>query len=94
MLREIERAGIFAQTAAFANSGRVALSGNGPANMVQGQSVSGGFFQTMGIRAAAGRLLGPNDDTPSAEPVMRYSTTVIGRVHLAVRGTRWAARLN
>jgi predicted permease len=70
MFREIAQARIFSGTAAFANSGRVALSGNGPATMVDGQSVSGDFFRTLGIKAAAGRLLTAADDTPSAEPVV------------------------
>src|SRR5262249_12866321 len=51
-------------------SGRVAISGNATATMVGGQLVSGDFFQTMGLKAAVGRLLTPADDTPSAEPVV------------------------
>ncbi|HEX7121836.1 MAG TPA: ABC transporter permease [Gemmatimonadaceae bacterium] len=32
--------------------------------------VSGNYFDVMGLRALAGRLIGPNDDGPSAAPVM------------------------
>src|SRR2546429_4815728 len=33
------------------------ISGNGPASMISGQLVSGDFFNTLGLRAAAGRVL-------------------------------------
>src|SRR5205085_11758757 len=44
--------------------------GNGPATTAQGQLVSGDFFRTLGLKAAAGRLLLPSDDSPSATPVI------------------------
>src|SRR5437899_8339522 len=69
MFREIAQANVFSATAAFANSGRLNLTGNGPATVINGQLVSGGFFRTMGLQAAAGRLLDAADDTPSAAPV-------------------------
>jgi len=69
MFREIARANVFSRTAAFANSGRLTLTGNGPATVINGQLVSGEFFRTMGLKAAAGRLLEAGDDTPSAAPV-------------------------
>jgi len=69
MFREIVQANVFSATAAFANSGRLNLSGNGPATVINGQLVSGDFFRTMGLNAAAGRLLDTADDTPSAAPV-------------------------
>ena len=69
MFREIAQANVFGATAAFANSGRLNLTGNGPATVINGQLVSGEFFRTMGPKAAAGRLFVAADDTPSAAPV-------------------------
>lgn len=69
MYREIAGANIFSGTAAFANSGRLDLTGNGPASVISGQLVSGDFFHTMGLKAAVGRLIDASDDTPAAAPV-------------------------
>jgi predicted permease len=69
MFREIAQANIFSGTAAFANAGRLNLTGNGPATVINGQLVSGDFFRTMGLKPAIGRLLDATDDTPSAAPV-------------------------
>jgi macrolide transport system ATP-binding/permease protein len=68
--------GIFASVAAFAAADRLDLSGNGPADTVeQGEYVSGRYFETLGVAAATGRLIGENDDTPAATPaiVLSYS---------------------
>ena len=69
MFREIAQANVFSGTAAFANAGRMNLTGNGPATVVNGQLVSGDFFRTMGLKPALGRLLDTADDTPSGAPV-------------------------
>jgi predicted permease len=69
MYREIAGANIFSGTAAFANSGRLDLTGNGSASVISGQLVSGDFFHTMGLKAAVGRLIDASDDTPAAAPV-------------------------
>jgi predicted permease len=69
MFREIAQTNIFSATAAFANSGRLNLTGNGPATVINGQLVSGDFFRTMGLKAAAGQLFDAADDAPSAAPV-------------------------
>ncbi|HEY6945725.1 MAG TPA: ABC transporter permease [Candidatus Acidoferrum sp.] len=69
MLREIRNANHFSGVAAFANTGPLALTGNGPASMISGQLVSGDFFQTLGLKAAAGRVLEMSDDSPTAAPV-------------------------
>src|SRR5579863_3278736 len=69
MFREIAQANAFSGTAAFANAGRLNLTGNGPAAVINGQLVSGDFFRTMGLRAALGRLFDAADDTPAAAPV-------------------------
>jgi predicted permease len=67
--REIERANIFSGAGAFVDLGTMYLSGVGSATTVDAEAVSGSFFHAMGIRAAAGRLVEPADDTPSAEAV-------------------------
>ena len=60
----------FSSVAAFANAGQIDLSGNGTASVLRGQAVSGGFFPLLGVRAAAGRLIAPSDDSVSAPPVV------------------------
>src|SRR5215472_4896887 len=62
--------GAFSGVAAFANAGQIDLSGNGTASVLRGQAVSGGFFPLLGIRAAAGRLIAPSDDSISEQPVV------------------------
>lgn len=69
MFREVEQAKVFSGMAAFANAGRLDLAGNGPATVISGQVVSGGFFRTLGVKASAGRVLQPSDDSPSATSV-------------------------
>jgi len=69
LFREIAQANVFGATAAFANSGRLNLTGNGPATVINGQIVSGDFFRTMGLKPTAGRLFEVDDDKPSAAPV-------------------------
>src|SRR5882724_2638816 len=69
MFREIAQANVFSATAAFANSGRLNLTGNGPSTVINGQLVSGDFFRTMGLKATAGGLFDAADDAPSAAPV-------------------------
>src|SRR6266566_4184858 len=69
MFREIRNTNQFSGVAAFANAGPLALTGNGPASMISGQLVSGDFFNTLGLRAAAGRVLELSDDSPTAAPV-------------------------
>jgi len=60
---------VFSGLGEFAGAGAMNLSGNGPASRVNAQYVSGDFFQTLGVSAAAGRLIEPFDDTPSANSV-------------------------
>ena len=69
IFRKVAQADVFSGTAAFANAGRLNLSGNGPATIINGQLVSGDFFRTMGLKAALGRLIDANDDTPAAAAV-------------------------
>ena len=60
----------FSSVAAFAYAGQIDLSGNGTASVLRGQAVSGGFFPLLGVRAAAGRLIVPSDDSVSAPAVV------------------------
>lgn len=69
MFREIAQANAFSGTAAFANTGRLNLTGNGAATIITGQLVSGDFFRTMGLKPAIGRLFEAADDAPAAAPV-------------------------
>ena len=69
MFREMEQAKVFSGVAAFANAGRLDLAGNGPASVISGQVVNGDFFRTLGVKAFAGRVLQPSDDSPSAASV-------------------------
>ena len=65
---------LFSDVAAMAGGGRINLSGNGPATILNGaQLVSGSFFQTIGIPASMGRTLLPADDDVSAPAVMVIS---------------------
>jgi predicted permease len=61
---------VFSNVAAFTGGGQLDLSGNGPAQMVRGEFVSGGYFQTLGVRAHLGRLISSADDKPDAPAVM------------------------
>jgi len=47
--------------------------GNAVATSLHGEFVSGNYFSTLGLGAYAGRVLGENDDTPSAAPTMVLS---------------------
>jgi predicted permease len=67
---EVKRSGQFGDVAGFASAGSIAISGNGQAESVRGQVVTGNFFSVLGIRPAAGRLLNPSDDDRSAPPVV------------------------
>ena len=64
---------IFSNVGAFAGTGRFNITGNGPASTARAQYVSGGYFETLGVRQAIGRLFQPSDDTPSSAPVVVLS---------------------
>jgi predicted permease len=65
---------LFSGVAAMAGAGRINLSGNGPATIINtAQRVSGSFFPTLGIGAFAGRTILPSDDNVSAPAVMVIS---------------------
>jgi predicted permease len=72
--KAVKEANIFSGLAGFAGFTRLSLSGNGPATMINNaELVSGGFFQTIGTKAAIGRTLLPSDDSPEAAPVLMLS---------------------
>src|SRR5256885_11952002 len=61
--------GAFSTVAALCGNVGLNLRGNGPATFVQGEMVSGDFFDALGVGAAVGRTFGTSDDTPGAAPV-------------------------
>jgi predicted permease len=70
MLKEIrEHAGVFSSVGAFAGPAQLDLTGNGTASIARGEIVSGDYFQTLGVQAAAGRTIEPRDEQPGAEAV-------------------------
>jgi predicted permease len=70
MFQEIAgRKDLFSSAMAFAGPQQIDLSGNGPASIAQGELVSGNYFETLGVRAALGRTLQPQDEKPDATAV-------------------------
>ncbi|HVC91844.1 MAG TPA: ABC transporter permease, partial [Acidobacteriaceae bacterium] len=70
MFQEIAgRKDLFSSAMAFAGPVQMDLSGIGPANIAQGELVSGNYFETLGVRAALGRTLQPEDQKPRAPAV-------------------------
>jgi predicted permease len=59
----------FSSVAAFAGPAQVDLSGNGTASMANAELVSGDYFQTLGVPAAMGRTIQPDDERDGAEAV-------------------------
>jgi predicted permease len=59
---------VLANAMAFAGPYQMDLAGNGAAAMVQGNVVSGSYFQTLGVSPALGRTLVPDDEKPGATP--------------------------
>ena len=59
----------FSSVAAFAGPAQVDLSGNGTASMVHAELISGDYFQTLGVPAALGRTIQPDDEREGAEAV-------------------------
>ncbi len=65
---------LFSGTAAYSHTGDISLSGNGPASVINSaEYVSGGFFPTLGVSAAAGRTIQPDDDSDNAPAVVMLS---------------------
>jgi predicted permease len=60
---------VFSNVGAFAGPAQLDLSGNGTASIARGEIVSGDYFQTLEVQAAAGRTIEPSDERPGAEAV-------------------------
>jgi predicted permease len=70
MFKQIrEHAEVFSSVGAFAGPAQLDLTGNGAASIARGEVVSGDYFQTLGVQAAAGRTIEPSDERPGAEAV-------------------------
>ncbi len=67
-----QQADAFSDLAAFTYGNVVNLNvGNGEAERVSASPVTGNYFPMLGLRPAAGRLFGPEDDvTPGGHPLM------------------------
>jgi predicted permease len=64
-----EHAEAFSNVGAFAGPAQLDLTGNGTASITRAEIVSGDYFQTLGVQAATGRTIEPNDERPGAEAV-------------------------
>jgi predicted permease len=69
-LEDVRKLGLFSGLAEFAGAMPITVSGNGEAHHANAQYVNGDYFQTLGVGAALGRVLTPNDDLPSAPAVV------------------------
>ncbi|MBV9183704.1 MAG: ABC transporter permease [Acidobacteria bacterium] len=70
MFEEIrEHSQVFSGVSAFAGPAPLDLSGNGRASIVQAELISGDYFKTLGVSAAAGRTIEPRDEKPGADAV-------------------------
>ncbi len=67
-LEEVRKLRLFSGMAEF-SGGSMTVSGHGEAHRAEVQLVNGDYFQTLGVGAAVGRVLTPNDDLPGAPPV-------------------------
>ncbi|HET7214662.1 MAG TPA: ABC transporter permease [Terriglobia bacterium] len=67
------QAGLFSGVTAFAGPAHLVLNGAGAARMTRAELVSGGYFSTLGVKPAVGRVLGPTDDSPSASAAIVLS---------------------
>ena len=68
-LEDVRKLDVFSGLAEFAAGSGWTLSGNGPASLVQGDFVSGDYFETLGVLPAQGRLFTLKDDLPGASAV-------------------------
>jgi predicted permease len=64
---------VFSSLIACAGPAELALSGNGPASIVNGEIVSADYFSTLGVKATIGRTLGAGDESFSAAPAVVLS---------------------
>lgn len=66
-------AGHFSGVSGFTGPVETHVTVNGHVSMARGNLVSGNFFSTLGVRAFAGRSLGPMDDLSGAPPAVMLS---------------------
>lgn len=59
----------FSNVFGYQGTGKLNLTFRGQADLATTEYVSGGYFDGLGTRPAAGRLLGPDDDRAGAPPV-------------------------
>src|ERR1035438_4183376 len=64
---------VFSGAFAFIEQPSSMMKANGRIVSASGLEVSGGFFSTLGVKPALGRLLVPADDSPGAAPVVVVS---------------------
>lgn len=64
---------VFAGIAGFAGPSEMVVSGYGPAKIAAAEIVTGDYFETLGIRPSAGRMIQPADDSRSAAPAIVLS---------------------
>jgi predicted permease len=64
-----ERHDLFSNVTAFAGTADLNLAGNGQASIASGELVSGSYFDTLGVPAALGRMLGAADEEKGASAV-------------------------
>jgi hypothetical protein len=70
------RAKSFSGRTAFSGSLQFYFSANGRAGMARGEIVVGNYFSTLGIRAAAGRLLGGSNIVSRGDPLLPIAQTL------------------
>jgi predicted permease len=69
-LEDVSKLGLFSGMAEFAGANDFTVSGQGEAHHANSQYVNGDYFRTLGVGAALGRVLTPNDDLPGAAAVV------------------------
>jgi predicted permease len=86
-----ERREVLASAFGYFSASRLGLTAQGETEAVQGQFVSGGYFDGMGVVPAAGRLVQPSDDTPGNSLVAvlseRFSRRRFGTPEAAIGQT-------
>ena len=60
---------VFTTVFGYQGAGDLHLAVNGQAQIANGEYVSGNYFSGLGVSAAAGRLIGPDDDRAGAQAV-------------------------
>ena len=64
---------------AASTSGTVRLTGDGPAEQLNGGTVTANFFSTLGVRALHGRAFAPGEDVAGSEGVVVLSHQLFER---------------